>query len=709
MNRAILSLVLAVTVLTAGCTAGGGGDTGANRTNATDTANTTASTAAERNGTSASQNTTKSGSALDAADTALFVKNRGVTAADGGYRLTLGVEAITNFPYKLDGRLALERGGSVVATHDIVLRRTLNTQVNFSVPDDTGNYTLRLETELQEKDTTNNAVQIALDGGDTGGTGGTNGAGNETTVAVTGNVSVANITLDPENPSVGDSAVLSAAFTSSGYDGDISYDLEWAGDTVREGDTTIRSGGTVTISSGVIPSTTGSTSAEAEVTWGGKTEQSDRTFTVQEDTAVDISDLAVTPADPTDGETIDLTAQLSSDDYSGSVTVTFYWDGDTVDSTTVDIGSGDQTSISMEHTVSSGNHTYTASASYDGGEDTVETTVEVSSQSTMDAVWTADLGETITTQPVVRDDTVYVLTSGTIHAVHRENGSIAWQESVDGSPINEEVAPAMYRGLLVYGAEGDGYVYAFNTSDRTYAWNYQTDYFSIFSTPNVTDGTVYIGSNDGSLHAIDAATGSGEWQEGLGGDVWVGPTVAGDTVYGASSGSGSSTMYALDQGSGSSQWSTGIGEVSGSIPVVHDGVVVTGAHDGLVYALDTGTGDTAWTYDTGGSIDSAPAAASGTVYIGSDSGSVYALGTDGTLQWSTATDREVKAGPVVHDGIVYVGSDDTAVYGLDAATGEKQCTYDTGGQVAGSAAVVGGRVYIGSGDGMLHALTTCGG
>ncbi len=44
------------------------------------------------------------------------------------------------------------------------------------------------------------------------------------------------------------------------------------------------------------------------------------------------------------------------------------------------------------------------------------------------------------------------------------------------------------------------------------------------------------------------------------------------------------------------------------------------------------------------------------------------------------------------------------MYALDAETGKPRWTYQTDGEVKGSAAVAGGRVYIGSYDGHVYAL-----
>jgi outer membrane protein assembly factor BamB len=61
----------------------------------------------------------------------------------------------------------------------------------------------------------------------------------------------------------------------------------------------------------------------------------------------------------------------------------------------------------------------------------------------------------------------------------------------------------------------------------------------------VAGGTVYVGSQDGQVYALDATTGSLRWSYPTGGPVYSGPAVAGGTVY---VGSDDHKVYALSAG-----------------------------------------------------------------------------------------------------------------------------------------------------------------
>ncbi len=66
------------------------------------------------------------------------------------------------------------------------------------------------------------------------------------------------------------------------------------------------------------------------------------------------------------------------------------------------------------------------------------------------------------------------------------------------------------------------------------------------------------------------------------------------------------------------------------------------------------------------------------------------------LLWSFKTGGPVKSSAAIVGGRVFVGSDDGLVYALDFATGAKQWTFKTGGPVESSPLVLNGRVFVGS-------------
>src|SRR5690242_10275978 len=64
-------------------------------------------------------------------------------------------------------------------------------------------------------------------------------------------------------------------------------------------------------------------------------------------------------------------------------------------------------------------------------------------------------------------------------------------------------------------------------------WKFKTQR-KVFSSPAVVDGTVFVGSSDHSVYALDAATGALRWRARIGGAVNSSPAVADGTVFAVS-------------------------------------------------------------------------------------------------------------------------------------------------------------------------------
>jgi outer membrane protein assembly factor BamB len=100
---------------------------------------------------------------------------------------------------------------------------------------------------------------------------------------------------------------------------------------------------------------------------------------------------------------------------------------------------------------------------------------------------------------------------------------------------------------------------------------------------------VYVGSNDGMLYALrtSGTSVSKIWAMPLGSLVVSGPAVADGVIY---VGTGNGTVYALDVATGHIRWHvpTGNNDIFSS-PVVSGHIVYIGSEDGKLYAFNTGS------------------------------------------------------------------------------------------------------------------------
>lgn len=255
-------------------------------------------------------------------------------------------------------------------------------------------------------------------------------------------------------------------------------------------------------------------------------------------------------------------------------------------------------------------------------------------------------------------------------------------------------------------------------------WRAQTD-GPVRSTPAVTGETVFIGSADGRLYALDRRSGRERWRFDAATAVNGSPAVVDGTVYFTDQGS---TLYAVEAASGRPRWRVEAGadmafpwgyesgDLYASSPTVVGRTVYFGAGDGKVYAVRMSDGAVLWSSQTGGRIRSTPAVADEKVFVGSADGIVYALDAeDGSEVWSHATEgaelasgefgfdrRTVQSSPAVAGGTVFVGARDGFLYALDAATGERRWRFDHEvSWVNSSPAVARGLVFAGTSDGQF--------
>ncbi|HWD38727.1 MAG TPA: PQQ-binding-like beta-propeller repeat protein [Fimbriimonas sp.] len=220
------------------------------------------------------------------------------------------------------------------------------------------------------------------------------------------------------------------------------------------------------------------------------------------------------------------------------------------------------------------------------------------------------------------------------------------------------------------------------------------------------DGTVYVGTADGNLYALDGTTGATKWSYSTGFAIISSPTVGNDgTVY---FGSDHQYVYAVNSFTGKLKWTAHTTGAVRSSAAVSNGTVYIGANDGNVYALNASTGASVWTHSVGGSVMASPAVGSdGTVYVGTTGGNFFALnGTNGNQIWSqTAGGGIFTSAAVGQNGLVYFGAQDGKVYALNQASGASAWTFTASTAINGSP-VLGsdGAVYVLSSTGGVYAL-----
>ncbi len=246
--------------------------------------------------------------------------------------------------------------------------------------------------------------------------------------------------------------------------------------------------------------------------------------------------------------------------------------------------------------------------------------------------WTFPTGNQISSSPAIAPDgTIYVgSTDNKLYAVNPD-GTQKWVFATSGQ-IHVS-SPAVGPDGTVYSGSYDGNLYAINP-DGTEKWRCTTEE-EILTTPTLSpDGTtVYFAAWDNDLYAVGANDGVVRWRLGIGlmhGNTPSSPAVGPDgTIY---IGSYSGRLHAISP-SGMELWHFETGYENRDAPAVSaDGTVYIGCYNGFLYAVNH-DGTEKWHFMARNAFYESPTiAADGTVIIGSTDGYVY-----GNLRSTPAT------------------------------------------------------------------------
>jgi RHS repeat-associated protein len=266
--------------------------------------------------------------------------------------------------------------------------------------------------------------------------------------------------------------------------------------------------------------------------------------------------------------------------------------------------------------------------------------------------------------------------------------------------------PAIGSDGTIYFGSGDK-LYAL-TSSGEFKWSFTADGFIDTAPTLAPDGTIYVGTNPGTLYAV-TSNGSFKWSFHQPGNFASTPAVGSDgTVY---IGSNFSFVHALTA-SGTLKWSfRTLGSVSASPAIGSDGTIYVGSWGGILYAL-TPSGALRWSARADGPFESSPAIGSdGTIYVGSDDGYLYAVTADGRAKWAASTGAPVQSSPAIGaDGTVYFLSNNGIVYAATASGTAKWALRiadplpSNHGSLSSPTIGRDGTIYVGFADGNTYAV-----
>ncbi len=304
-----------------------------------------------------------------------------------------------------------------------------------------------------------------------------------------------------------------------------------------------------------------------------------------------------------------------------------------------------------------------------------------------------------------------------IDAVGTDGGdfTLTINDSLWQFPTGNEVtsSPAVGTDGTVYIGSKDGFVYAVNPLTGAERWERAlTDSVDLASPAVGSDGTVYIGANDQFLYALNGSTGARKWRFAATTEISASPAIAADgTIYFRDD----TTLYALTSNatSATEKWSFPLSGATYCSPAIAtDGTVYVGGTAGSFYAVNP-DGSQKWKFTANDDIYTSPAiGADGTIYFGTLSGTLFAVNPSGSQKWAYTVPGSVSftSSPAIGtDGTIYFGAYDNKLYAINSS-GSLKWTFTAGDQVRASSPVVGadGTIYFGDYDHKVYAVTAAG-
>ena len=294
------------------------------------------------------------------------------------------------------------------------------------------------------------------------------------------------------------------------------------------------------------------------------------------------------------------------------------------------------------------------------------------------------------------------------------HGHLIWQQNTGGSVFS---SPVLANGIVYVGSTG-GNLLALDAQTGAIHWQHPIGQFLNDATPVVVGRVVFVGANRSWIYALDATNGQQLWAANLQEVIKAAPTYADGIVLVNSSNSTS----ALDARTGLLRWrfrEYGFGWPTTASPTVQGQMVyVAQGKKTVVYALNLGTGRQIWAYNAGDRLISTPLVVGQHVIIGTWKGKLEVVdAANGAQIWHFNINEALPRGMPV-DGIagslaanentVFVGTYNGNIVAVNTATGTLRWAHLIEAPVLGTPVVEGGTLYVSGGQTLFALLISTG-
>ena len=194
--------------------------------------------------------------------------------------------------------------------------------------------------------------------------------------------------------------------------------------------------------------------------------------------------------------------------------------------------------------------------------------------------------------PLVYDGLIYAPNADhNLYAI-KPDGSLAWKFTAGNALWGTPVAD----GERLYLASMDHFVYALDAASGEQLWKSDELSGSTASTPTLgPDNLLYVGTFGSELAALDKETGRIAWRVPATGWVWAGPALDGDTLY---YGDLNGSLFAVNAATGKSVWTAQLEAAAprsiSDRPVVMDGRLYFVSDSGTLFAVNAENNNPVW-------------------------------------------------------------------------------------------------------------------
>jgi eukaryotic-like serine/threonine-protein kinase len=277
-----------------------------------------------------------------------------------------------------------------------------------------------------------------------------------------------------------------------------------------------------------------------------------------------------------------------------------------------------------------------------------------------------DIWDYYLSSPVINDNTVYFGSGdGYMYAIDANTGELKWkyhsEDIIHADPLVSE--------HRVYFGNYKGVFTALDADSGNLLWQFKTmgsEYFPQGEVPKaavIGNNTLYFGSRDYHVYAIDARTGQphenwimtdkGSW-------VISTPLMLGENLYFGTS--DTHKFYCVNSSDGSVVWETSLPmRVFGSAAAYND-VVYFGCFDGIVRGVNPASGEIVWSYQTRGSKEN--------YSVIFDESGKFKEGFELYGRQYLESERQIQSlgsvhsTPAIENNIMYFGSSDGGMYSV---------------------------------------------